>query len=358
VFAADSSFTIDHVEFYVGDAQLSSYFYRTAFGLQPVLYTGPDEGTADRISYLLEGGTIRLVMTSGLQAEGPMCRHVAHHGDGVRDIAFGVADASRAYGEALARGAKSVTEPTIVEHGTSRILRASVTAWGNVIHSFVERRGGAGFPFAGRAVTPLTPTEPSYLRAVDHMAICLPAGMLDPTIAFYKEAFGFVQTHEVNIRTPHSSMNSRVLMSPNGKVKFALMEPGRPGDRGQVEEFLAFNHGSGVQHLAFATDDIIATARRLERFGINFLRAPQDYYETLSARVGALDVDLETLMALRILVARDEHGLLLQAFTLPIHSRPTFFTEVIQRRGATGFGPYNVKALFGAIEREQLRRRS
>jgi len=308
---------------------------------------------------MLGSGSIRLVFTTGLDPDGVISRHVALHGDGLRDVALRVPDARQAFLDAVRCGATPIAEPVEIAVGNSKIVRSAVALFDNVIHSFIQRDDrNAVDVMEGVSLTPSTLPPRSALYAVDHMAIALSSGELEKTISLYKSVFGLKQIHEVNIRTEHTAMNSKVLVNPSGTLKLAMMEPG-PGKRpGQVDEFLQFNRGPGVQHLAFLTHDIRDTAITLRHHGISFLQAPESYYEGLAERVGEFGFELETLKNLRILVARDSHGLLYQAFTKPIHSRPTFFTEVIERDGARGFGEANVNALFRALEREQMRRRT
>jgi 4-hydroxyphenylpyruvate dioxygenase len=349
---------IDHVEFYVGNAFQAAHFFRTTFGFRPVARAGLETGVRDRLSIALEQGSVRLVLTSGLDPEGPIARHAALHGDGVKDVAFAVKNVEAAFEVAVRRGARAVAEPTVHEDARGQVVRATIGAPGDTVHSLVERRGyeGAFLPGFEPLLDPPA-TVPTGLTEVDHVAVSMEQGELDRWIDFYKNVLGFHQSHHEMVWTKHSAMNSKVVEDPSGKIKFPIQEPAVNGSKSQVQEYLNFNHGAGAQHVAFLTDDIRATVRAIRDNGIRFLRIPDSYYEVLEARVGVLEPSLMAeLRDLGILVDSDDDGRLLQIFSEPVTSRPTMFVEMIERQGATGFGSGNIKALFEAVEREQEKR--
>jgi 4-hydroxyphenylpyruvate dioxygenase len=350
---------IDYVEFYVGNASQAAHFYRLAFGFAPVALSTLETGERERTSFALEQNDIRLILTSALSPESPVAEHVKLHGDSVKDIAFAVTDATRAFEETVRRGARPVMEPTVYEQDEGRIVKATVAACGDTVHSFIERSNkGAGasfFPgFQPMKNPPLT--APTALKSIDHIAICVEPGTLKRWYDFYIDVFGFYHSHQEDIVTDNTAMNSGVVENAGGSVKFPLMEPAANKRRSQIDEYLDFHHGPGAQHIALLSSDIKQTVRSLRANGIPFLYTPDTYYETLEARVGKLDEDFETLRELNILVDRDQQGILMQVFTKPLHDRPTAFMEIIERRGARGFGGGNIKALFESIEREQARR--
>ena len=349
--------TIDYVEFYVGNALQAAHYFRTAYGFRATAYSGLETGLRDRHSYLVEQGDIRLVLTAPLDPEGPIAEHVARHGDGVRDIAFSVEDAERAFGETVGRGARPLLEPTEFEEEGGRVVKATVAAFGDTVHTFVQReRGGRSFFPNFRAVENPQPAESAGLTSIDHVAVTVERGCLDGLVDFYNRVMGFHQSHQEDILTDYSGMNSKVVQNRRGPIKFPIMEPAEGRRKSQIEEFLAFYRGPGAQHLAVTTDDIVSTVRRLRANGVEFLRTPASYYDTLEERVGRIDEDVEALRELNILVDLDDSGYLMQIFAKPLHSRPTLFVEIIQRRGARGFGGGNIKALFEAVEREQAKR--
>lgn len=349
---------IDYVEFYVGNASQAAHFYRLAFGFAPVALATLETGERERTSFALEQNDIRLILTSALSPESPVAEHVKLHGDSVKDIAFTVADAARAFEETTARGARAVLEPTVYEQDEGRIVKATVAACGDTVHSFVERRGASEsfFPGFQPIKNPPPPVAQTALQAIDHIAICVEPGTLRRWYDFYIDVFGFHHSHQEDIVTDNTAMNSGVVENRDGSVKFPLMEPAPSKRRSQIDEYLDFHHGPGAQHIALLSSDIKQTVRTLRLSGIPFLYTPDTYYETLEARVGKLDEDLETLRELSILVDHDQWGILMQVFTKPLHDRPTAFMEIIERKGARGFGGGNIKALFESIEREQARR--
>jgi len=351
----------DYVEYYVGNARQAAHFYRTAFGFSLTAYRGPETGTRDRASYVLVQNKIRLIFTTAMQPEHPIADHVRAHGDGVRDIALWVDDAESAWRETTKRGARSVREPETLrdEHGEARI--ASIAAYGDTIHSFVERRNYSGVFLPGfTAVSgPDRLARPAGLKYIDHMVGNVGWGEMDRWVDFYHDVMGFKMFKhfdDKDISTEYSALMSKVMSNGNERVKFPINEPAVGKRKSQIEEYLDFYHGPGVQHVAMATDDIIHTVGALRDQGVDFLRVPSTYYEDLIGRVGHIDEPIPELQELGILVDRDDEGYMLQIFTRPVEDRPTLFYEVIQRKGSRSFGKGNFKALFEAIEREQALR--
>lgn len=351
----------DYVEFYVGNARQAAYFYRTAFGFTLAAYRGPETGTRDRASYLLVQNKIRLVLTTALQPDHPIAEHVRVHGDGVRDIALWVDDAEAAWRETTRRGAQSVREPETLRDGDGEARLASIATYGDTIHTFVERRNyrGVFLPGFAAAEGPDRLARPVGLKHVDHMVGNVGWGEMDRWVEFYQDVMGFKMFKhfdDKDISTDYSALMSKVMSNGNERVKFPINEPAVGKRKSQIEEYLEFYHGPGVQHIAMATDHIIETVGTLRQQGVDFLRVPSTYYEDLAARVGHIDEPIGELKELGILVDRDDEGYMLQIFTRPVEDRPTLFYEVIQRKGSRSFGKGNFKALFEAIEREQARR--
>jgi 4-hydroxyphenylpyruvate dioxygenase len=347
----------DYIEFFVGNAKQSSTFYRAAFGFRLVGYRGPETGVRDRASYLLEQGKIRLVLTSPLGPDGFIAEHVRRHGDGVRDLAFWVDDARDAWAKAVERGASSVQEPTVMSDAHGEVVVAAIATYGETIHSIVERRNYTGFFLPGfvPATSEFAP-EPVGLLHVDHCVGNVELGRMNHWVGFYERVLGFhnlLTFDDKDISTEYSSLMSKVMSNGNGRIKFPINEPASGKKKSQIEEYLDFYGGPGVQHIAVATDDIIGTVGMLRARGVEFLRTPTTYYKELQERVGTIDEPVEELERLGILVDRDDEGYLLQIFTKPVQDRPTLFFEIIQRKGAKGFGKGNFKALFESIEREQ-----
>jgi len=348
---------IDYVELYVGNVYQAMHFYRVLYGFRPRAYAGLETGARASTSFVLEQQDVRLVVTGALGPDTPIAEHVKRHGDSVKDIALRVADAHAAYEAAVARGARPVMEPTVFEDEHGRLVRATIGAFGDTVHSFVERDSYGG-PFLpgyrphGGADAPLQP----HLSHVDHLAVCVEQGALARWVEFYEKVLGLHLSHQEDIATEYSAMNSQVVEDETGSVKFPIMEPAPNKRRSQIEEYLAFHCGPGVQHIAFASDDIVRTVETLRSAGTDFLVPPASYYERLSPRVGEIKEDIAALRRLNILVDRDPWGYLMQIFTKPIQGLPTLFLEVIQRHDARGFGGGNIKALFEAVEIEQLRR--
>ena len=350
----------DHVEFYVGKARQAAHFYRTAFGMSLVAYAGPETGQRDRASYVVQQGKIRFVLTTPLRSTGPIAEHVQSHGDGVRVIALWVDDATQAWIETTSRGAISVAEPNALSDENGTVVLSSIRTYGDTIHTFVERRAYRGPFLPGyRAVENDPIARPTGLLHVDHMVGNVGWNEMDKWVDFYAHVMGFsLYQHfdDKDISTEYSSLMSKVMANGNGYVKFPINEPAEGKRRSQIEEYLDFYGGPGVQHIALATNDIVHTVRTLHAQGIEFLRVPHTYYTELQARVGAIDEPVDELEELGILVDRDDEGYMLQIFTRPVEDRPTLFFEIIQRKGSRSFGKGNFKALFEAIEREQLER--
>lgn len=347
---------IDYVELYVSNAPQAAQYYRSAFGFVPIAYAGLETGMRDRMSLVMQRDECYLVLTAPLSPDSPISHYVLQHGDGVRDIAFRVHDVSQAFTQAVQWGLRPLLEPTVLEGKAGRLIKATVAAYGDTVHSFIQRDGVVGtfFPTYQAVEGPSAPW--TGLHAIDHFAICLPQGELQHWVDFYTQGFGFSPIHEEAIVTEQSAMRSKALQDSTESIKFVLMEP-VPGKRqSQIEEFLRFHQGPGVQHIALHTQDIIKTVRSLEANGVSFVSAPGSYYEMLLDRVGLISETVAALREVNVLVDRDEWGYLLQIFSLPIQSRPTLFIEIIQRKGARGFGSGNIQALFRALEREQARR--
>jgi 4-hydroxyphenylpyruvate dioxygenase len=351
----------DHVEFYVGNAKQAAYYYRAAFGMRLVAYRGPETGTRDRASYVLQQEKIRFVLTTPLEPESAVARHIQRHGDGVRDIALWVDDAASAWRETTRRGATSVLEPATLrdDHGELRI--SAIATYGDTIHSFVERSAyrGAFMPGFAPVDGDDAVARPACLQHIDHMVGNVGWGEMNRWVEFYRDVMGFqMWKHfdDADIGTEYSALMSKVMSNGNGRVKFPINEPAEGRRKSQIEEYLDFYKGPGVQHIAMATADIIATVSKLRAQGVEFLRVPSAYYDQLEARVGRIDEPLDRLADLGILVDRDDEGYMLQIFTRPVEDRPTLFYEIIQRKGSRSFGKGNFKALFEAIEREQARR--
>lgn len=348
---------IHHIEYYVGNAYTSAYFYTRALGFAPLAEAGLQTGARDRQSYVVEQGEIRLVFTNAVHPDSPIAQQVRLHGDGVHDVALAVGDARRAYQRCLQLGATPVAPPRDIQDEAGRATVAVVRTFGETVHSLVERTEyhGAFLPEFRRAVVGRT-RPGARIAAVDHVAICVEAGGLDRWVDFYERAFGFHQVHQEDIVTEHSAMNSKVVASEDGAIKFPIMEPAHGRSKSQIEEYLDYHHGPGAQHLALLSTDICATARALREGGVEFMRTPASYYDALAARIGPIDESIPELRELDLLADRDRWGYLLQVFTRPVTGRPTGFLEIVQRKGARGFGAGNVRALFEAVEREQAAR--
>jgi len=347
----------DHIEFYVGNARQAAYFYRTAFGMSLVAYAGPETGQRDRASYVVQQGKIRFVLTTPLRSSDSIADHVHRHGDGVRAIALWVDDADSAWRETTRRGAVSAAEPHTVSDQHGRAVLASIRAYGDTLHTFVERGAYTGPFLPGfRAVDSDPVARPTGLLHVDHMVGNVGWNQMNEWVDFYANVMGFrLYQHfdDKDISTEYSALMSKVMSNGNGYVKFPINEPAEGKKKSQIEEYLDFYPGPGVQHIALATSNILSTVNRLRAQGIEFLRVPHTYYTELEGRVGKIDEPLRELEDLGILVDRDDEGYMLQIFTRPVEDRPTLFYEIIQRKGSRSFGKGNFKALFEAIEREQ-----
>ena len=350
----------DHIEFYVGNARQAAYYYRTAFGMSLVAYAGPETGQRDRASYVVQQGKIRLVLTTSLLPDSSIAEHVAKHGDGVRVIALEVDDARQAWIETTQRGARSVAAPTESADESGRIVTSSIAAYGDTIHTFVERGHYNGAFLPGYRAEPADSVRrPTGLKHVDHMVGNVGWHAMDEWVNFYANVMGFqLYQHfdDKDISTEYSALMSKVMSNGNGYVKFPINEPAEGRRKSQIEEYLDFYHGPGVQHIALATDDILETVARMQAQGVEFLTVPHTYYTELAGRVGRIDEPIDELERLGILVDRDDEGYMLQIFTRPVEDRPTLFYEIIQRKGSRSFGKGNFKALFEAIEREQALR--
>jgi len=348
----------DHVEFYVGNARQAAYYYRAAFGFRLAAYRGPETGTRGSASYVLVQNKIRFVFTTPLAPEHPAAEHVRVHGDGVRDVALWVDDAESAWRETTKRGARSVREPETLRDADGVARVASIAAYGDTIHTFVERRDYNGVFLPGyRAVEAEdVVARPVGLLHVDHMVGNVGWGEMNRWVDFYRDVMGFrmfKHFDDKDISTEYSALMSKVMSNGNERVKFPINEPAEGKRKSQIEEYLDFYRGPGVQHIAMATNNIIETVGTLRRQGVEFLRVPNTYYEDLVKRIGPIDEPIDALRELGILVDRDDEGYMLQIFTRPVEDRPTLFYEIIQRKGSRSFGKGNFKALFEAIEREQ-----
>jgi len=351
----------DYVEFYVGNAKQAAHYYMSAFGFDQVAYAGPETGVPGRASYLLEQNKLRFVLTASLMPDDEIARHVALHGDGIKDIAIVVEDARAAFGTAIAGGARAVQEPTVLEDAGGRILQAKIATYGDTVHSFVERRDyrGTFMPGFVEQGKSLRHVEKPELLFIDHCVGNVGWGEMDAWGDFYARVFGFSQLvsfDDKDISTEYTALRSKVMTDAHHRVKFPINEPAQGKKKSQIEEYLDFYHGAGVQHMAIRTDDIAATIRALRSNGVEFLETPDSYYDMLEDRVGRIDEATEMLRDLRILVDRDDMGYMLQIFTKPLQDRPTVFFEIIQRKGSLSFGKGNFKALFVSIEREQEKR--
>ena len=350
----------DHVEIYVGNAKQSAYYFKTAFGFQEVAYAGLETGVSDRTSYVLQQDKIRLVITSSMVKDGDINRHLNEHGDGVKFVALWVPDATKAFYETTKRGAKPFQEPKVMEDANGRVITSGIYTYGETVHMFVERNEYDG-PFLPGYVarSPKYQPSPVGLKYIDHMVGNVDWGQMNTWVKFYAEVMGFSQIisfDDKDISTEYTALMSKVMSNGNGRIKFPINEPAEGKKRSQIEEYINFYNGAGVQHLALATDNIIHTIHELRERGVEFLDVPDTYYDDLKDRVGAIDEDMNVLKRYKILVDRDDEGYLLQLFTKPLMDRPTVFIEIIQRKGATSFGKGNFKALFEAIEREQEHR--
>lgn len=351
----------DYVEFYVGNAKQAAYFYRAAFGMKLTAYSGPETGVRDRASYVLQQNKIRFVLTTPLDPQHDISYHVATHGDGVHDVALWVNDAEAAYRETTKRGARGLRPPQTLRDDFGEVRIAAIATYGETIHSFVDRSRYHGPFLPGYAAAPEHDpiARPVGLLHVDHMVGNVGWGEMDTWVKFYQDVMGFsLYQHfdDKDISTEYSALMSKVMSNGNGRVKFPINEPAEGRRKSQIEEYLEYYKGPGVQHIALATNDVIDTVTKLRNQGVEFLRVPTTYYDELEGRVGKIDEPVDQLAELGILVDRDDEGYMLQIFTKPVEDRPTLFYEIIQRKGSRSFGKGNFKALFEAIEREQALR--
>ena len=352
---------MDAVVFAVGNARQAAHFYSTAFGMRCVAYRGPETGCRDEAAYVLESGTARFVFRGPVQAGTALGEHVAAHGDGVIDLAIGVPSAEAAYAYATAHGATGLAEPEVFEDSHGKVVLAAIAAFGDTKHTLVERANYSGPYLPGYvAASPLvTPLVSPFFAEIDHCVGNVELGKMDDWVSFYRQVMGFSNMKEFvgdDIATEYSALMSKVVADGSRKVKFPINEPAVGKKKSQIDEYLEFYGGPGVQHVALACDDIVATVRGMRAAGVDFLDTPDSYYDTLGEWVGDTRIPLDVLRELRILADRDEDGYLLQIFTKPVQDRPTVFFEMIERHGSQGFGKGNFKALFEAIEREQSRR--
>ncbi len=350
----------DYIEFYVGNAKQAAYYYQTAWGFQPIAYSGLETGQKHQTSYVLQQGKIRLVLTSPLHPDGPINSHINSHGDAVKILALWVDDATKSFEETIKRGAKPYLQPTMEKDENGTVIRSGIHTYGETIHIFVERKNYSGAFLPGyKAWDKTYKTTDVGLKYVDHIVGNVGWNEMNEWCDFYTHVMGFAQLvsfDDKDISTDYTALMSKVMSNGNGRIKFPINEPAIGRKKSQIEEYIDFYNGAGVQHMALATDNIIETVSQLQQRGVDFLTIPASYYETVLDRVGTIDEDLEPLKELGILIDRDEEGYLLQIFTKPVLDRPTLFFEIIQRKGAQSFGKGNFKALFEAIEREQEQR--
>ena len=351
----------DYVEFYVGNAKQAAHYYMSAFGFQALAYAGPETGTKDKVSYAVRQHKLTFVLTTPLRPGNEIADHIAKHGDGVKYLALRVDDAASAWEETTKRGGRSYLEPKRLQDNNGEVVLSGIHTYGDTVHLFVERRNynGAFMPGFRAWNNPHFAPKDTGLLYVDHCVGNVDWNGMNPWVRFYEEVMGFrniLSFDDNDISTEYSALMSKVMSNGNGYVKFPINEPAEGKKKSQVEEYLEFYGGEGVQHVALATADIVATVRDLKSRGVEFLQVPTSYYDDLLDRVGAIDEDLQPLKELGILVDRDDEGYLLQLFSKPVQDRPTLFFEIIQRKGAKSFGKGNFKALFEAIEREQAER--
>jgi 4-hydroxyphenylpyruvate dioxygenase len=350
----------DYVELYVGNAKQSALYYKTAFGFQSEAYAGLETGLKDHVSYVLKQDKIHLVLTTPLTSDSPINEHLQKHGDGVKVIALWVEDATKAFEETTKRGARPFMEPTIEEDENGQVIRSGIYTYGETVHIFVERKNYQGIFLPGyRKWESHYNPEPTGLKFIDHMVGNVDWNEMNTWCEFYKKVMGFAQIisfDDNDISTEYTALMSKVMSNGNGRIKFPINEPAEGKKKSQIEEYIDFYNGAGVQHIAVATNDIVATVSAMRDRGVEFLYVPETYYDDLLERVGDIEEDVEVLKKHGILIDRDEEGYLLQLFTKPVVDRPTMFFEIIQRKGAQSFGKGNFKALFESIEREQENR--
>jgi 4-hydroxyphenylpyruvate dioxygenase len=347
----------DYVEFYVGNAKQAAHFYKTAFGFQSLAYAGPETGVKDKASYVIRQNKLTFVLTTPIKANNEIADHIYKHGDGVKFLSLKVEDATDAWLQTTQRGGKSYLEPTVLKDKEGEVVMSGIHTYGDTVHLFIERKNydGVFMPGFRKWESAYNPLETGLLY-VDHCVGNVGWNQMNPWVKFYEDVMGFkniLSFDDNDISTEYSALMSKVMSNGNGFVKFPINEPAEGKKKSQVEEYLDFYDGEGVQHVALATNDIVDTVTKLQDRGVEFLKVPGSYYETVLQRVGTIDEDLKVLSELGILIDKDEEGYLLQIFTKPIEDRPTLFFEIIQRKGAKSFGKGNFKALFEALEREQ-----
>jgi 4-hydroxyphenylpyruvate dioxygenase len=352
---------IDHVEYYVGNARQAAHYYSKAFGFRVTAYAGPETKLRDRASWVVEQGDARYVFTGAMGPDGMIARHVLAHGDGVKDVALRVPDATHAWEQATRRGATSVLEPTVLEDDHGKAVHSAIAAYGDTVHSFIERENYSGAFLPGyRAEDPIPDEGPEVgIKAVDHVVCNVELGKMNEWAQFYANILGFAQLvhfRDDQISSEYTALMSKVMWDGEGRVKLPINEPAPGKKKSQIDEYLEFYRGPGVQHIAMATDDIVSTVDALRRRGVRFIRVPATYYDTVREKVGDIEEAWADVERLNILADRDEEGYLLQIFTKNVQDRPTVFYELIERRGSRGFGLGNFKELFLAIEREQEER--
>jgi 4-hydroxyphenylpyruvate dioxygenase len=347
----------DYVEFYVGNAKQAAHYYQSAFGFQPVAFAGLETGLKDRVSYVLRQNKITFVLTAAIEPDSPVAEHHKKHGDGIRVIAFWVDDATKSFEETTQKGAEPYQEPHTISDENGEVVLSGIHTYGDTVHMFVERKNYRGDFIPGfMKWDPEYKAEETGLLYVDHIVGNVGWGEMDSVAKFYREVMGFDQLisfDDKDISTEYTALMSKVMANDNLRIKFPINEPAKGKMKSQIEEFLDFYKGPGPQHVAIATNDIIKTISALRNRGVDFLHVPDTYYDNIPERVGEIDEDLEVLKKHKILVDRDEDGYLLQLFSKPVEDRPTFFFEIIQRKGAKSFGKGNFKALFESIEHEQ-----
>ena len=347
----------DYVEFYVGNAKQAAHFYKTAFGFQSLAYAGPETGMRDKVSYVIRQNKLTFVLTTPLRINNEIADHIYKHGDGVKVLALKVDDAAKAFEETVKRGAKPYMPATVLKDDNGEVVLSGIHTYGDTVHLFVERNNynGVFMPGFRKWESNYNPEETGLLY-VDHCVGNVGWNQMNPWVSFYEQVMGFkniLSFDDKDISTEYSALMSKVMSNGNGYVKFPINEPAEGKKKSQVEEYLDFYNGEGVQHVAIATNDIVKTVSELQKRGIEFLNIPASYYETVLDRVGKIDEDLQPLQDLGVLIDRDNEGYLLQIFSKPLEDRPTLFFEIIQRKGAKSFGKGNFKALFEALEREQ-----
>jgi len=348
-----------HIEFYVGNAKQAAYYYRRALGFRLRGYLGPETGVKDRASYLVEQGKIRFVLTTPLHPDSPMAEHITKHGDGVRDLAIHVENVEEAYRIATSRGARGIMEPVEMSDHFGTVKMATIATYGDTVHSFVERTEYNGFFLPNFVERAENLSEPVGLKHVDHVVGNVDWNKMEETVNFYRDVFGFnrfVSFDDKDISTEYSALRSTVVANENKWIKFPINEPAEGLKKSQIEEYVTFYKGAGVQHIAMEAENILETIAKMRDNGVEFITVPQTYYDDLLERVGEIEEAIEDLRKLNILVDRDDKGYMLQIFTKPVEDRPTLFFEIIQRRGGESFGKGNFKALFEAIERDQAER--